>query len=156
MQASCNKIRFFGYVTISFFKDLFLRIHQALCVRFTATLIRSTFRGTIKKHLLWILEKTSNDLDPDFNWSLISLSRFFRPSWGDLRKKKRSSPEFKRFFRPKLRNLLKKKKKVFTQIQSLFLTNFREDPKQKLQFCGVNHSKSFTTSDCQSRWGDTF
>ena len=36
--------------------------------------------------LFWILEKTSNDLDPDFKLALISLSRFFCPNFGDLQK----------------------------------------------------------------------
>ena len=37
--------------------------------------------------LFWILDETSNDLDPDFNRSLIGLSRFFRPKTGCLQKK---------------------------------------------------------------------
>ena len=37
--------------------------------------------------LFWILEKISNDLDPDFNGSLVSLSCFFRQKRGDLQKK---------------------------------------------------------------------
>ena len=37
--------------------------------------------------LFWIVEKTSNNLDPDFNRSWISSSRFFRPKSGDLQKK---------------------------------------------------------------------
>ena len=37
--------------------------------------------------LIWRLEKTSKNLDPDFKWALIRLSRFFRPKCGDLQKK---------------------------------------------------------------------
>ena len=70
---------------------------------------------------------------PRFKSIFDQFESVFRPNWGDLQKKK-----------------------VFTQIQSLFQTNFRSDPKQKLQFCGPNHSKSFTTSDRQSRWKGYF
>ena len=37
--------------------------------------------------LFWLLEKTSNDCDPDFNRTVVTLSRFFRPKRGDLQKK---------------------------------------------------------------------
>ena len=79
--------------------------------------------------LLWRLEKTSKDFDPDFNPGLIRLSRFFRQN-----------------------QVISKKKKVFIKFQSVFRSNFRWCPK-KLQFCGLNHSKSFTTSHRQSQWG---
>ena len=41
--------------------------------------------------LFWILEKTSNNLDPDLNRSLIRLSRDSRPKWSDLQKKKKNN-----------------------------------------------------------------
>ena len=85
--------------------------------------------------------------------------KVFLPKSGDLRKKKRSSPKLKQFFRPKLGDLQKKrkkrKKKVFTQMQSVFLTNFFS-PEKKKHFFGPNHSKFFTTSDRQSHWGGLF
>ena len=41
-------------------------------------------------------------------------------------------------------------------IQSFILTNLKWDPGEKLQLCGSNNSKSFATSDRQSRWGTIF
>ena len=81
--------------------------------------------------LFWKSEKCANDLDSNFHWSWISFRRFvqklrarkfkafFRPTLGDLQKKKglrQNSewffgriPKFKAFFRPKLGDLQKKK-----------------------------------------------
>ena len=36
--------------------------------------------------LFWSLETTSNNLDPDFDWSSIKLSRFLCPNLDDLQK----------------------------------------------------------------------
>ena len=55
--------------------------------------------------LFWKLETTVNELDPNFHQSWISLRRFFCQN-----------------------QVISKKKKVFTQIQSVFLTNFRWGP----------------------------
>ena len=75
------------------------------------------FGRRVARNLLWggaVLnaEKTSNDLDPDFNRSWISLSRFLVQT----------------------EVVSKKKKFFFTQIQSVFLTNFRRDPKNNSSF----------------------
>ena len=42
--------------------------------------------------LFWKLGATSNDLDPDFDWSSLRLRRFFCPNFDDLRKKKGLRP----------------------------------------------------------------
>ena len=47
--------------------------------------------------LFWRLETISNDLDPNFDRSLIGLSRLFCPNSGDLKKKKGLSPKLRRF-----------------------------------------------------------
>ena len=67
--------------------------------------------------VFWRLEATSNDLDLDFNRSLIELSRFLSPNIGDLQQKKRYPPNLGRFFCPNLRDL---KKKVFSQAETQF------------------------------------
>ena len=51
---------------------------------------------------------TSNDLDPDFHWTSLRLSRFLIPNLGDLQKK-RAPPKLKRFFRPNSSDLIKKR-----------------------------------------------
>ena len=60
---------------------------------------RHVARNLLWGGVFWILEKTSNYLDVDINRSLISFS-------------------------DQNQVVSKKKKKIFTQIQSVFLTNF--------------------------------
>ena len=79
--------------------------------------------------LFWKSEKCANDLDSNFHWSWISFRRFvqklrarkfkafFRPTLGDLQKKKvfakiesDFSAEIRRFFPPKIRWSPKKKR----------------------------------------------
>ena len=80
--------------------------------------------------LFWKLETTVNELDPNFHQSWIRLRRFFCQN----------------------QMISRKKKKVFTQIQSVFLTNLRWGPGKKTPLSGPNNSKSFTTSARQSYW----
>ena len=98
-------------------------VGRRIAMRYQARSREFALRG-----LFWILEKPSNDLDPDFNRALISLSRFFvqfeviskkkrglhrnlnvffRPKLGGLQKK-RSSPKFSHFFWPTLGEIQKK------------------------------------------------
>ena len=59
--------------------------------------------------LLWRLEATSNELDPDFDWSAFRLSRHFCRNLGDLQQKK----------------------KVFTVIETVFLSKSWRSPNKK-------------------------
>ena len=104
-----------------------------------------------KGGLFWKSEKSANDLDPYFDCSWISFTRFvrkFRQNFSESSeirrffppkirwspKKKRSSPklslifwpksEIQRFFPPKIRWSPKKKKKVFAEIESDFSAKF--------------------------------
>ena len=68
-------------------------------------------RGARNLHwrgLLRRLETTSNELDPDFDWSAFRLSRHFCRNLGDLQKKK-----------------------VFIVIETVFLSKSRRSPNNK-------------------------
>ena len=82
-----------------------------------------------KGRLFSKLETTVNELDPNFSQSWIRLRRFF------------------------CQNQVISKKKVFTEIQSFFLTDFGW---AKIHFSGRNSGKFFTTSAPQFRWGGLF
>ena len=58
---------------------------------------------------MWRLETTSNELDPDFDWSAFRLSRHFCRNLGDLQQKK----------------------KVFTVIETVFLSKRGRSPNNK-------------------------
>ena len=74
-----------------------------------------------KGGLFWKTEKSANDLDPNFHCSWISFIRFVRK----LRRNFSESSEIQRFFPSKMRwSPEKKKKKVFTEIESDFLSIF--------------------------------
>ena len=59
--------------------------------------------------LFWSLKTTSNDLDPDFDWFSLRLSRFFCPNLGDLQKKEKKRglhPSWKQVFLVDTRQVL--------------------------------------------------
>ena len=98
--------------------------------------------------LFWRLETTSNDLDPDFRWSSLRLSRFLSPNSDDLQKKRsspklglflskfrwspkkkkektRSSPKLRRFFCPNLGDLKKQTKSLHPDRNPVFLVHIK-------------------------------
>ena len=70
--------------------------------QFSASFVRHVARNLQWGGLFWRLEITSYELDSDFDRSELRLSQFFCPNLGDLQKKK-----------------------VFTKIESIFLSHFR-------------------------------
>ena len=84
-----------------------------------------------------MLETTSNNLDPDFDWSSLRFGRLFFPNLGDLKKKKRSSLKLRQFFCPNLGNLKKKRSSSWL----------------KARFFGRYHIRFFTNSHRQYHWG---
>ena len=88
--------------------------------------------------LFWKSEKSANDLDPNFDCSWISFTRFvrkFRPKTGGLQKKKKKGlrrnwvwffgriRKFKGFFRPKAGGLQRKKKRSSPKLSLIFRPN---------------------------------
>ena len=69
--------------------------------------------------LFWKSEKSANDLDPNFYWSWISITRFVRK----LRRNFSKSSEIQTFFCPKTDDL--QKKKVFAKIETDFSAKVR-------------------------------
>ena len=70
--------------------------------------------------LFWKSEKSANDLDPNFHWSWISITRFVLK----LRRNFSESSEIQTFFPPKNR-WSPKKKKVFAEIETGFSAKIR-------------------------------
>ena len=68
----------------------------------------------------WKSEKSADDLDPNFDCSWISFTRFV-PNSDEISRKAR---KFEGFFRPKSGGLQKQKKKVFAEIESDFSAGF--------------------------------
>ena len=108
------------------------------------------FRGTtfatrrVARNLQWgglfcRLEAPSNDLDPDFDRSLLRLSRLFCPNLGDLKKKKKGlHSDWVGIFFSKFRWSSKKK---------------RSSTRPKPSVSDLNYIKSLTDSHRQCQWG---
>ena len=112
-----HKVNFFIFIVLSvskYSRFLVFKLRPVSAISYAASQSRHGISCTSRcvfalgRGLFRRLETTSNDVDPDFGRSSLRCSRFFRPNSGDP-----------------------PKKKVFTEIQSIFLADFRWSQKKR-------------------------